>query len=654
MINNGTSGSVLFNVNDETERLALEAKIGDYCYQEDNNKLYIYIDSIDRIWFEAGDLIPTGYVMFYSSVDAYPDSFSVVGGDSFKINNQIWVSPSTTEISIDIGDIPSTVDIDLSGLASLSSFTLTNNNSAINENITITIDNTNIQTFICESYTYGNILNPMIFDFTGCTNLSVINLDSQPYSHCNIIGISGVTKLTEFHAHNVNIENISGQLDLSYLSFLETVDISSDTHTGNIYAINLQSTNAIDVNLNGNNRGIQLQQCPTTLSSLKMSVCGIATDNFDLSTYENLTYLDISSNGTLLTGLTLPTNTITYINASSNGFSGGVVDYIFNSVKSSETNGYCNTSNNNQYYGEISFVSDDSLSARTTCLSNSWTLIYNGVEVTSNNSTTFTELEYNSFTITTNMISSSAQTISIDNVLPDGVSFSDNGDGTATISGTPAAGSNLEYDFNILVNNHTEATQSFKLYISSIGIRIYQGTDCDTINTSGWEVQGTSGPITVIQSGNDIFLPTSSDIVSVNIIDDGLSTINVLGGAFTFNNFPNFQTITIGGGSRVGTLSTFSVTNCPSLYSIDYYAACSAFSLDVASYTALYHLDFHQWLSSLDSTTLDTILDSLNPSLYNGTVDLLGEAMGIPTHTGIDSNYYYLVNSQSWTIAIKT
>ena len=51
--------------------------------------------------------------------------------------------------------------------------------------------------------------------------------------------------------------------------------------------------------------------------------------------------------------------------------------------------------------------------------------------------------------------------------LPTGVSFTDNGDGTATLAGTPAAGTNGTYTFTIDATNGfaPDATQTFTLTV---------------------------------------------------------------------------------------------------------------------------------------------------------------------------------------------
>ena len=60
--------------------------------------------------------------------------------------------------------------------------------------------------------------------------------------------------------------------------------------------------------------------------------------------------------------------------------------------------------------------------------------------ITSADHTTFTVGSAGSFTVTTPAGYPTATTMTESGSLPSGVSFTDNGDGTATLAGTPAAG----------------------------------------------------------------------------------------------------------------------------------------------------------------------------------------------------------------------
>ncbi len=86
--------------------------------------------------------------------------------------------------------------------------------------------------------------------------------------------------------------------------------------------------------------------------------------------------------------------------------------------------------------------------------------------ITSADNTTFTVGSAGTFTVST----TGYPTPSISDggaTLPSGVTFVDNGDGTATLSGTPAAGTGGSYPFTITASNGQtpDATQSFTLYV---------------------------------------------------------------------------------------------------------------------------------------------------------------------------------------------
>ncbi len=87
--------------------------------------------------------------------------------------------------------------------------------------------------------------------------------------------------------------------------------------------------------------------------------------------------------------------------------------------------------------------------------------------ITSTNNATFTQVAFGTFAVTTT--GSPAAAISSTGALPTGVTFVDNGNGTATLSGTPTvAGS---YPFTITANNGVapNATQAFTLTVTAVG-----------------------------------------------------------------------------------------------------------------------------------------------------------------------------------------
>src|SRR5204862_24514 len=99
----------------------------------------------------------------------------------------------------------------------------------------------------------------------------------------------------------------------------------------------------------------------------------------------------------------------------------------------------------------------------------SFTLTVNEApSITSANNTTFTVGSAGSFTVTTGHDYPTPSALSESGALPSGVSFVDNGNGTATLSGTPAAGTGGAYSFTITASNgvNPDATQSFTLTVN--------------------------------------------------------------------------------------------------------------------------------------------------------------------------------------------
>ena len=86
---------------------------------------------------------------------------------------------------------------------------------------------------------------------------------------------------------------------------------------------------------------------------------------------------------------------------------------------------------------------------------------------TSDAAATFIEGSPGTFTVTTTGLPTAS--LSEPGALPTGVSFNDNGDGTATLSGTPAVGTNGVYDLSFGATNAVspDATQSFTLTVDA-------------------------------------------------------------------------------------------------------------------------------------------------------------------------------------------
>ncbi len=145
------------------------------------------------------------------------------------------------------------------------------------------------------------------------------------------------------------------------------------------------------------------------------------------------------------------------------------------------------------------------------------------LSITSADHATFTEGQAGSITVTAAGRPTAALTE--DGSLPGGVSFSDNGNGTATLAGTPAAGSNGVYDLGITATNgvSTDATQSFTLTVDAAPAI----TSAD--NTTF--VMGQAGTFTVTSTARPTATLTESGALpsGVTFTDNGDGTATLAG-----------------------------------------------------------------------------------------------------------------------------
>ncbi len=88
------------------------------------------------------------------------------------------------------------------------------------------------------------------------------------------------------------------------------------------------------------------------------------------------------------------------------------------------------------------------------------------VSITSASTTTFTQGQPSTFKVTAT--GNSTPTLSYTGTLPSGVSFIDNGDGTATLGGVPSAGTDGVYPFTVVATTGAVTTeQTFQLTVAS-------------------------------------------------------------------------------------------------------------------------------------------------------------------------------------------
>ncbi len=141
--------------------------------------------------------------------------------------------------------------------------------------------------------------------------------------------------------------------------------------------------------------------------------------------------------------------------------------------------------------------------------------------------------------------------------MPSPVTFKDNGNGTATIAGTPATGTAGTYPITITANNGvgTAATQNFTLTVSSAGT----APKITSANNTSFSV-GTAGSFTVTTTGSPTpALSESGSLPSpVTFKDNGNGTATIAGTPATGTAGTYPMTITASNG--VGTAATQSFT----------------------------------------------------------------------------------------------
>ena len=163
-------------------------------------------------------------------------------------------------------------------------------------------------------------------------------------------------------------------------------------------------------------------------------------------------------------------------------------------------------------------------------------------QITSSKGTTFTVGHAGTFTVTTTGYPLCQ--LSETGALPTGVTFTDNRDGTATLSGTPAAGSAAPYPFTITARNgvNPAGTQAFILTVNQVpGITSPAGTSFTT---------GQAGTFTVTTSGvpNSTLSETGALPAGVTFTDnkDGTATLAGIPGANSGGTYPFTITATNG------------------------------------------------------------------------------------------------------------
>ena len=176
--------------------------------------------------------------------------------------------------------------------------------------------------------------------------------------------------------------------------------------------------------------------------------------------------------------------------------------------------------------------------------------------ITSANHTTFTEGNAGTFTVTSTGTPANAA-LSESGALPSGVTFTDNGNGTATLAGTPAAATGGTYPITITANNGVSpnGTQNFTLTVDQAPAITSANNTTFTVGNAGTFSVTTSGFPTNPALGESGALPSG-----VTFTDNGNGTATLAGtpGAGTGGSYP--ITITANNGVSPNGAQNFTLT----------------------------------------------------------------------------------------------
>jgi len=179
--------------------------------------------------------------------------------------------------------------------------------------------------------------------------------------------------------------------------------------------------------------------------------------------------------------------------------------------------------------------------------------------ITSGSSATFAVGSANSFTVTTTGTPTPA--IQETGSLPSGLTFTDNGNGTATLAGTPGAGTGAQYSLSISADNGTSpnATQTFTLTVD-------QAPAITSASGATFEA-GSAGSFTVTAGGYPTPLITETGNLPAGVT---LNTSGVLSGtpaAGTGGSYPIVINASNGVGSNATQNFTLLVEESPAITS---------------------------------------------------------------------------------------
>jgi hypothetical protein len=175
--------------------------------------------------------------------------------------------------------------------------------------------------------------------------------------------------------------------------------------------------------------------------------------------------------------------------------------------------------------------------------------VQQGAAITSANSTTFPQAVVGTFRVTSTGYPVAGLVIT--GALPSGVTFTDNGDGTGTLAGSPAAGQGGSYPVTITATNGigSPATQSFTLNVSAPPA--FSSASSTTL------MVGAAGSFSVTTTGG----PVAASIALSGALPSGLTFVDNGNGTGTLAGVPGAGTggthsITLTAANGVGSPAT--------------------------------------------------------------------------------------------------
>ncbi len=252
--------------------------------------------------------------------------------------------------------------------------------------------------------------------------------------------------------------------------------------------------------------------------------------------------------------------------------------------------------------------------------------------ITSANMITFTETLAGSFMVTTSGFPTGASMIiSKTGALPSGVTFSDMNNGTATLAGTPALGTNGNYPITIMANNGIapNVTQNFTLVVQpNLQITSANNTTFTVGSAGSFNVTTVGTPIPTLSASSG--LPSS-----VTFTDNGNGTATLASTPVLGENGNYPITITAHNGVAPDATQSFTLTvnrSNTTIVSIDRIGS------------ALTNASSVSWTVTFANATLG--LTSGNFTLVNGSLG------GTPTITAVTPDT--ALPATAWTVTAST